>query len=203
MIIKNIALCLRPYGINKKQVHRIYFYNNNGVIFQSRSGWLEKSTLKNLSDGGYLPSQDIKEIELKKDLIRKIKKDLTKTKESFYIKAEKIHDWESSYDLKDQYDLYIYVDNKDNIKVEKIQEHTQDEEGSTYINTVKYTEYKTTGLTPESFTMVKSEILKSEDTKEKIQAEKILQVIKDKKLYINISDYDLCKLLKHFEIKEK
>jgi hypothetical protein len=198
MKLERIATCLRPYGINGKKVHRIYFFNEEGVILSTNRGWLEKRSMEHAIKYG-MAGVDIEEIELK-ELNRKLKKDFSK-KQNFYIKAEKINDWESMQFLKDEYDLYIYVG--DVVKVEKTCEHVQDEEGTTYINTVKYTEYKITGLTEQPFTMVISQSLKCEDTNEKKQAEEILQIIKDKKLYINISDYDLCKLLKVFNITKK
>ena len=198
MKLERIATCLRPYGINEKKVHRIYFFNAEGVILSTNSGWLEKRSMEDAIRYG-MAGVDIEEIELK-ELNRKLKKDFSK-KQNFYIKAEKINDWESMQFLKDEYDLYIYVGGV--VKVEKTCEHIREEEGTTYINTVKYTEYKITGLTEQPFTMVISNILKSEDSSEKKQAEEILQVIKEKRLYINISDYDLCKLLKVFNITKK
>lgn len=197
MKIQNIATCLRPYGLNGKQVHRIYFYDVNGVILASRSGWLEKSYRELQENIFYFGTTDVQEIDIVEP-VKKIKKDFS-IKKNFYVKAEKQYDWE---DVAGKYDLYIYIDNS-NVRIEKTKELTRDEENTTYINTVKYTEYLIIGITPEPFKVIDSEILKTEDTQEKALAKEILKILEEEKVYCNLDEYTLCNLLKVFSITRK
>ena len=98
--------------------------------------------------------------------------------------------------------MYIYIDNK-NVKIEITKELTRKEENTTYIATVHYIEYLITGITNEPFKMIIQKTIKTEDTNEKAQAQKILEILKEKKIYCNLDEYYLCKMLQVFNITEK
>ena len=199
MKITNCSVCLRPYGLHGKKVHRVYFFNENGVIFNTRSGWIEKSYQDLKEDVTYFGSVDVLEIDIQEP-VKKIKKDLS-IKKNFYIKAERVADWERLYDLKDEYDLYIYVG--DVVKVEKTKELTREEENTTYMATVQYIEYLITGLTAEPFKVITQNTLKTYETKESEQAKEILEILKENRIYCNLDEYSICKMLKVFNITKK
>lgn len=77
-----------------KEIKRIKFYNEKGVIFTVNQGWLE--------DVSQSFTLDTKSIEVG-DLKKKIKKDFSK-KENFYISLGK--DWDNVV----KYEVYIYLD---------------------------------------------------------------------------------------------
>lgn len=194
----------RPYSFTtvvngktaKYEVHRIKFYNENGIIFTTRSGWLEALhqtvTKENLFN--YLLEEDKRAIYLN-NLNRRAKENFN-NKDNFFIPVKR----EYASDNK-KADLYIYVDNV-NIKVERTLTDTRQEECGTTVSDCTKIVRTITGLTDEPFQMLST--IYSNQRQSDIG--KLVEDFKNKNTSYplnNISDYALAELFRKYTLVEK
>lgn len=192
---------LRPYNLDGGKIDTIIFYDETGIILTTRSGWLENAITDN-------SLRDIQEIVLDHEPKLRAKENLTR-KEHFYIK----HSKKSNYDDPTR-TLYIYVDNV-NVCLKKEKDLVEKSEGYNGQDLFMYYEfYKLSGLivsrevtTPIATNKLNSVRLKAfvkSEYKDNVlsqQVRELHEICKD--LYINVSEYDLTKLLKVVEVTKR
>ena len=192
---------LRPYNLDGGKVDTIIFYNETGILLTSRSGWLENAITDN-------SLRDIQEITLDHAPKQRNKENFTR-KEHFYIK----HSKKSNYDDPTR-TLYIYVDNK-NVCLEKEKDLVEKSEGYNGQDLFMHYEfYKLSGLiverevtTPIATNKLNSVRLKAfikSEYKDNVLSQQVRELHEIcKGLYINVSEYDLTKLLKVVEVTKR
>lgn len=172
----------RYYYFNDNAIKNIIFYNDDGIIMETKQGWLECRG-------------DIRSIECG-EIVNRNKENLTR-KENFVIKSP-----EKNYlNNKAELILYLYVDNC-NIKIKKTGEDvtrfTND-----YILSYAYQYYNIFEgeVNGEDFKMRVFSRYETVDIKEKEQAKRLYESIKDDiSWFIKESDfyklYNVCKISK-------
>lgn len=172
----------RYYYFNDNAIKNIIFYNDDGIIMETKQGWLECRG-------------DIRSIECG-EIVNRNKENLTR-KENFVIKSP-----EKNYlNNKAELILYLYVDNC-NIKIKKTGEDvtrfTND-----YILSYAYQYYNIFEgeVNGEDFKMRVFSRYEAVDIKEKEQAKRLYESIKDDiSWFIKESDfyklYNVCKISK-------
>lgn len=175
----------RYYYFNDNAIKNIIFYNDNGIIMETKQGWLECHG-------------DIRSIECG-EIVNRNKENLTR-KENFVIKSP-----EKNYlNNKSELVLYLYVDNC-NIKIKKTGEdvtrYTND-----YILSYAYQYYDIFEgeVNGEAFKMRIFSRYEAVDIKEKEQAKRLYESVKDDiSWFIRESDfyklYNVCKISKRPE----
>ena len=172
----------RYYYFNDNAIKNIIFYNDNGIIMETKQGWLECHG-------------DIQSIECG-EIVNRNKENLTR-KENFAIKSP-----EKNYlNNKAELILYLYVDNC-NIKIKKTGEDvtrfTNDYNLSYAYQYYNIFEGEVNG---EDFKMRVFSRYETVDIKEKEQAKRLYESIKDDiSWFIKESDfyklYNVCKISK-------
>lgn len=175
----------RYYYFNDNAIKNIIFYNDDGIIMETKQGWLECHG-------------DIKSIECG-EIASRNKVNLTR-KENFVIKESTKHYQNNKAELT----LYLYVDNC-NIKIKKtgedVTKFTNDYNLSYGYQYYSIFEGEIDGEAFKMRVMTKHENI---DIKEKEQAQKLYESIKDDiSWFIKESDfyklYNICKISKRAE----
>lgn len=176
---------IRCYYFNDNAIKNIIFYNDNGIIMETKQGWLECHG-------------DIRSIECGK-IVNRNKENLTR-KENFVIKSP-----EKNYlNNKAELILYLYVDNC-NIKIKKTGEEVT-RFANDYILSYAYQYYDIFEgeVNGKAFKMRVFSRCEYVDIKEKEQAKRLYESIKDDiSWFIKELDfyklYNVCKISKRPE----
>ena len=168
----------RPYqltidGKNIGYVRYIYFYNDNGNIYELNQGWLECNR------------KDIPELKL--NIVKRIKKNLTR-KENFVIgKSDNLH-------------LYLYIDNE-NIKLDIEKRYDYPIKQDYALNTAIHKRVVFSGVVDNKAVNFEN----CEDIEYKIHPEKenaeFLYETLTKNYHMHIDRYDFMKLFNICDIK--
>lgn len=170
----------RYYYFNDNAIKNIIFYNDNGIILETKQGWLEEKG-------------DITAIECG-EIANRNKINLTR-KENFVIKTTEKH-WANN---KAELSLYLYVDD-DKIKVEKTKDRVmtyQNEYNLSY--SYNYLDTFEGVVHGQKFCVEISTKYETVEIAEKQQAKELFESLKDK-VHIDESDfyrlYNLCEISK-------
>lgn len=168
----------RPYqltidGKNIGYVRYIYFYNDNGNIYELNQGWLECNR------------KDIPEIKL--NIVKRIKKNLTR-KENFVIgKSDNLH-------------LYLYIDNE-NIKLDIEKRYDYPIKQDYALNTAIYKRVVFSGVVDnKAVNFENCEDIEYKTHPEKENAEFLYETL-TKNYHMHIDKYDFMKLFNICDIK--
>ena len=175
----------RYYYLNDNAITNIIFYNDDGIIMETKQGWLECHG-------------DIRSIECG-EIVNRNKENLTR-KENFVIKSPERHYSNNKTGL----NLYLYADNY-NIKIKKTGEDV-----TRFINdynlsyAYQYYDIFEGEINGEAFKIRVMSRHEAVDIKEKERAERLYESIKDDiSWFISESDfyklYNVCKISKRPE----
>lgn len=175
----------RYYYFNNNAINNIIFYNDDGIIMETKQGWLECHG-------------DVRSIECG-EIVNRNKENLTR-KENFVIKSS-----EKDYlTNKAKLILYLYVDNC-NIKIKKTGEDvTRFTNDYNLSYAYQYYDIFEGEVNGEAFKMRVMSRYETVDIKEKEQAKRLYKSIKDDiSWFIKESDfyklYNVCKISKRPE----
>ena len=168
----------RPYqltidGKNIGYVRYIYFYNDNGNIYELNQGWLECNR------------KDIPELKL--NIVKRIKKNLTR-KENFVIGKS------------DNLILYLYIDNE-NVKLDIEKRYDYPIKQDYALNTAIHKRVVFSGVVDnKTINFEKCEDIEDKAHPEKENAEFLYETL-TKNYHMHIDKYDFMKLFNICDIK--
>lgn len=196
-IVKRQSMCFRPLYIDDKQLSNIIFYDESGILYESHQGWLE------------LNGQDTIELHLPE--VRNARTINPDNKDCFIVKSKEDY-------KKDCYTLYIYADGT-NIVVSKPIEriHLETKTETNYklvydvivphiipvpkLNEQGELKYEDSHLITTATKMFSRYYSKSVPTDFGKQVDEISEVFKSRN--INLTSYDVEKILENFTIERK
>ena len=196
--LKRDSIIYRPYAFNDagKYVDSIVFFNKDGIIYQTRSGWLESNSLKN--EIGYISGRDVERIEIETPKLKR-KIDFT-VKHNFYT----THKEEYGNEIK--VTIYILCNDENSVvSVKKVQEEMSETESlGKDINTFKVAEYAITGINEQVIHVTSREFVSTRLTElGKIAVELVEKHKNDEYDIRGIDVYTWIKLLKRYELIPK
>lgn len=165
-----------PFFVEDRQIKKIVFYNDSGVVFETRSGWFGNNN--NFRDGFNIPDATLR---------RKV--DFTR-KECFYTSTQgEYYERNRKFAI-----LYLYIDGEKIKQLDKSEYKTQMSDSQVWY----YERFEFDILGQYINEHVVKKIEKTDFGRQVEEMEKKLE-----EMHIKINSYDLTLLMKKFDLVEK